>query len=467
MEVADGRHPGALKVLAIMQDLQDRFGSGTSGTVGGDAPGLRQAGAAGPTEYEKARLELAEWAAAKRNCRSRRSASTARWWPTAVAPSSRTPRADWSSSSGPSRRRSPRTLAEAVVINDRRYARDDFLSLCPAIGSLHEAESADLRVRTPRGAQEADPLLAALTALVPSLEKDAGGRPTRLLEVFVFGARADFEAWLTAAGLPEHKVGAGMADGGRGVALVCAEGLDDDAVLGATSRGRPPVPVPGDPGGDALLVRARASPRTWGGRGTFTWDGRPSRRAAPSPRTGASRSSATASSRSQTSSTARRSACSPRIRNRAHRFYAESWAFVRFLRSGADADTRERFRRWERLCKGAAVGRRPGSPTRGTPVPRRPSSGRPWRPTSPAWSRPSGSGSGPCRAEARQRGGGSPRTASISPTVGNFTRGRPSGAPRATSAASIRSHSAKVTARIPRAARSAGSRPGLRRLWCK
>jgi hypothetical protein len=40
---------------------------------------------------------------------------------------------------------------------------------------------------------------------------------------------------------------------------------------------------------------------------------------------------------------------------RAHAFYAESWAFVRFLRTGAGDEVARRFAQWETTCRGALV----------------------------------------------------------------------------------------------------------------
>jgi len=43
-------------------------------------------------------------------------------------------------------------------------------------------------------------------------------------------------------------------------------------------------------------------------------------------------------------------------KKKAEHFYAESWALVRFLRSGAKEVTRSAFERWETMCLGAALG---------------------------------------------------------------------------------------------------------------
>jgi hypothetical protein len=44
------------------------------------------------------------------------------------------------------------------------------------------------------------------------------------------------------------------------------------------------------------------------------------------------------------------------------RFYAESWAFLRWMRTGAPPDVQARFRIWEVACRGAAFGAKAGKP---------------------------------------------------------------------------------------------------------
>jgi len=41
------------------------------------------------------------------------------------------------------------------------------------------------------------------------------------------------------------------------------------------------------------------------------------------------------------------------------RFYAEAWAFVAFLRRGADPEISARFAQWEQQCLGSAIGADP------------------------------------------------------------------------------------------------------------
>jgi hypothetical protein len=43
-------------------------------------------------------------------------------------------------------------------------------------------------------------------------------------------------------------------------------------------------------------------------------------------------------------------------------FYTQSWALFRYLRTAAPKDVTDRVRRWEALCKGAALGAEAGKP---------------------------------------------------------------------------------------------------------
>jgi hypothetical protein len=47
-------------------------------------------------------------------------------------------------------------------------------------------------------------------------------------------------------------------------------------------------------------------------------------------------------------------------RERALDFYAQSWAFIRYLRATSDDHVTDRFRKWETMSSGAALGAEAG-----------------------------------------------------------------------------------------------------------
>lgn len=239
----------------------------------------------------------------------------------------------------------------AVVINGRRYLRDEFLRALPEVGAIFEAGSEALRVRSTLGAENAEHLHALGLTLLPLLEQDLGGRPTERMELFVLARRADYEQYLSSAGLARFAFGSGVADRKTYTAVVCAEAADLDALAlhelthlfqyGITRAILP------DWYSEGLA-------ETFGGQGTF-------RRAGEALEVGGMLAPERRALLAKPEAllpldellTADASALFP---DRGWLFYAESWAFLRFLRTEAGADVAARFRRWEQTCTGAALG---------------------------------------------------------------------------------------------------------------
>lgn len=239
----------------------------------------------------------------------------------------------------------------AVVINGRRYIRDEFFRALPEVGSVFEAGSDVLRVRSTISAENAEHLHALGLALAPLLEQDLGGRPTERMELFVLARRADYEKYLSSAGLARFGFGGGVADRKTYTAVVCAEGADLDALVlhelthlfqyGITRAIMP------DWYGEGLA-------ETFGGQGTFRFSGGALE---VGGMLGPERRTLLASPERLMPLGELLGADAPALfPDRGWLFYAQSWAFLRFLRAEAGPDAAERFRRWERTCTGAALG---------------------------------------------------------------------------------------------------------------
>ena len=100
---------------------------------------------------------------------------------------------------------------------------------------------------------------------------------------------------------------------------------------------------------------------TYGGTGTFTWDGKafmPGGMLAKGLTDGIKTDEGFLPLADLTAGDAL--ALLSKDRPKASRFYAESWAFLRFLRTGSLPEIRDRFRLWELACKGGAIGAKAG-----------------------------------------------------------------------------------------------------------
>lgn len=363
VDVAEGRHPGAIKVLAIMQRLDDKFWKKnlkkpSAGMIRAYDKRARKA----RRMLEVERLKLAAWALKKKELQK----EAYQEYRAILARSGSSMEPDAKGrlvlefGTIPAEL-TTRLLEEAVTIDERRYVRDSFLQHVPDLTGLHEAASEDLRVRTSRSADTAAWILDACHALLPFLEQDTGGRPTQRLDIYAFATREDFATYLDAVGMSEFNVASGLADGGRRTVIVCGEGLDDTILLGMVFHelahlfqyAVTPVRMPS--------WYAEGFAETWGGTGTYAWDGETLEAG------GLMRSDRLDELKTDEGFIPLAELVDARAlhllstsRGRGLRFYAESWAFYRYMKRVAPKAHREAFREWELKCKGAALGAEPG-----------------------------------------------------------------------------------------------------------
>lgn len=244
---------------------------------------------------------------------------------------------------------------EAIHVNGKPYVRDRFLERLPELTRLYEATSATLRVRSNTSAAEAEELLAAGTALFAHLGADLGAVPDRRLQLFVLAERSHYERYLDISGLSSHKVADGFADRLTETAMLCKETSDAEHVLGLALHELTHL--------YQLAVTAATLPswflegsaECFGGEGTFAWDGQELlvRRPMRAERLADVRAEPFPLKELLTLDAIDLFGPDP-VRQR--RFYAQSWALVTFLESGAAADFGERFVRWRSMCFGSAIG---------------------------------------------------------------------------------------------------------------
>jgi len=223
----------------------------------------------------------------------------------------------------------------------------------PASAALREAGSGSLVVRTDLPGDAAENLHALASALLPYLQERLDGAPVRPLVLFVFGARADYDAYLAAVG---HRgaPGRGLCDYGSFRAFVCAEGLGPDEIHGLVLHelthlfffGSSPVAMPD--------WYAEGLAETFGGQGTFTWDGR--RLVVGGTMRGerlAAVKQAPLPLRELLAARAEQQLAAGQ--EQGLRYYAQCQAFLRWLQQPANP-YRERFLAWEDECRSAMPG---------------------------------------------------------------------------------------------------------------
>lgn len=256
----------------------------------------------------------------------------------------------------------PPGLAERLVdSNTARATVASILTGATGLGELHDVRSLELIVQTDVSEARAEKTHALLTKLLPHLEGATGERPTRALRVFVFAERADFESWMEARGYAKSEAN-GLCDYAGFVAAVCAEGIAPPLVDAVAMHelahlwdyALSPVVFP------SWYVEAWAE--SFGAPGTFAiGDDGELRIGKPLPdhRIAALREpDALIPLREMLETNGATLLVADR--ERALRFYAQSLAFLRYLREHAGEEVAEKLRVWEAQCRGTAAGAQPG-----------------------------------------------------------------------------------------------------------
>ncbi len=243
----------------------------------------------------------------------------------------------------------------SVEIDGRLRARDAFLQVMTEIKTFSEVSSEELRVRSVVGQKSAARMHKMLTQLLPRLEAAVGGRPMRRLEVFVFAKRENFDLYLERAGYGASAAD-GLTDPMRMVALVCAEkrapavtqavALHELVHLYQYAVGRAVFPS----------WYAEGFAETYGGQGTFSWkdDKLETGGMMSKFRLDALRKAELIPIEKLVVTDAM--SLLRQDPDKAVLFYAQSWAFLRYLRTGAGKEVGEKLRLWEVQCRGAAMG---------------------------------------------------------------------------------------------------------------
>ncbi|HTF89065.1 MAG TPA: hypothetical protein VK843_11695 [Planctomycetota bacterium] len=250
----------------------------------------------------------------------------------------------------------------AITINGNFYVRDELLAKLPELKEIFEVSSDDLRVRTTTTVEHARDLHAMCSQLLPALALDMGAMVQKRLALFVFAKRADYEKTLDALGLGDHKIVTGVATPWPFVAMVCMEGQPVEIVRGVClheithlfSYATTPSVFP--------CWYSEGYADTFGGTGTFTWDGVKLGLQGLFDRSRIDALKAEGGMMPLKDMLAADQLVQWQSGKQAGlAFYAQSWAFLRYLRSGAGAEIAARLDQWEMRCMGQALGYQVGA----------------------------------------------------------------------------------------------------------
>lgn len=358
VETSEGANPGANTVLSIMRQYDEAFwkrhGSRPSKTK---VESYDKRAAKLVLDDEKERLELAHWGQSRKFEREAHDE-----YVTILRARNEPLRFDAKGSitlpSGTIPKAPSETLrAEAITINEEPWVRDELLAKLPDLTSIFQASSPELLVRSTVSLDAAKSAHALGSALLPVLEADNGARPERRLVLYLFAERKTYETLLDALGHSEHKLVSGISTNRPPLALACAEGLDERAVQGLClhelthhyAQSISPAVFP------SWYSEAYAD--TFGGAETFQWDGTKLVTGGLIARARIDALRAEGGTRpvrelveTQALDAWRRG------QEQGFAFYAQAWAFLRYLRTGAGEAVARKFALWEDRCRGQALG---------------------------------------------------------------------------------------------------------------
>ncbi|MCP5021777.1 MAG: hypothetical protein GY930_08360 [bacterium] len=368
VEVAEHQHPGAKKVLDIMQGYGDAFWqkrrkSFPKGLLSNYEKRLEKV----LQKNAKERLGLAKWATEfglKEGEHEFRALVALKDAPLEFDKKERIKIAGGTV---------PKELSkvireEAVKINERLWLRDEFLALLPDVEAIQEVETKRIRVRTTGSTGQAQQVLDACTALLPVLAKDTGAQPTERLQVFLFSKEGEYAAYLTASGMTQFQNAKGFAMSSSRTAYLNTFAISDGDVRALALHEVTHLFVFG-------FTRTRMPDwynegfaETYGGQGCHTLDEAtfefhqvmvPHRLARLRSGEGLIPLKDLLTAKALT----RRANPEQGLD-----FYAQSWAFLRFLRIGAGGDARKKLELWEAICRGKALGAVLDKPTESADV---------------------------------------------------------------------------------------------------
>jgi hypothetical protein len=224
----------------------------------------------------------------------------------------------------------------------------------PRLPDAKEHACDKLAVRTDLPGDASKELHALGVALWPHLQERLDGAPTRRLRLFVFHKRSDYAAYLKARGREADAVAPGLTDYGTSQTLVCAEGLAPEDVHALVLHELShlfffhvaPAAMP--------AWYAEGFAETFGGQDTFAWDGKKLTVGGLLRRDRIDDLKQNPIPVADLVAGGGHDVLYGQDRQRAHRFYAASWALQRFLLDPA-CQWNARFLHFEQKCRGQVL----------------------------------------------------------------------------------------------------------------
>jgi hypothetical protein len=361
VEVSEDEHPGARKVLSLMQRLDERFWKLEKKKPGKALlDSYEQKAKTAHLADQKGRFAVAEHADRSKL----KDEALAEY----VALAKRSEKEIECDADGRivlvggvvPKGHSDAIKADAVTINGKLYVRDAFLTLIPHVKTIFETASPELLLRSETSAEEAQALHDLGSALLPHLAMELDARPTRRPQIFVFATHESYQAYLKGSGKSGHAAAAGVAESGTGIAVFASAGRPAQTLHEILLHELTHVY-------DMSVHRAilpswysEAFAETFGGTGTFEWDGKTLRVKGVMARRCIEPLASGQMIALRDLIAANALELIRANKELAALFYAQSWAFRRFLHDGAPPEITKRFRAWEVGVRGAAVGAQAG-----------------------------------------------------------------------------------------------------------
>ena len=252
----------------------------------------------------------------------------------------------------------------AIEINGALWMRDEFLSKLPdGRRDLPGRERAPARAE-PNWAGPAGRSARVLHRVASDPHEGHRRLPQDKMTLFLFKDAETYGAYLDASGRGKAKAAAGLAMSRQNTALVNGEGRSDDDIRAVALHELSHLFMYGVTRSRMPSWYSEGFAETYGGQGCFQWDGEAleSRGVMADHRIEALAAGDVYIPLAELL-TADALELLGSDRERALVFYAESWAFVRYLRTEAPKDVREAFATWEFVCRGKALGAVIGRPT--------------------------------------------------------------------------------------------------------
>ncbi len=247
----------------------------------------------------------------------------------------------------------------AITINNRLAVRNALLRRIPSVNALYMARSDGLALFSEGSLDEAVRLHEVGEALLPYLKKDLGRAPDRTLNVCVLHAADSYAEYCTRSGHGEYTASNGFTNLEDFVSVVRVPDVD--------GRDLTPFQV------QSIMLHelvhlfqfaitatpmpswyAEGLAETYGGAGTYEWDRRAKRlriKGLVERRRIASLQVPGNLIGLEEFLALDASALHSGDRAMTERFYTQSWAFLRFLRTGAGRSTARKLADWEDLCR--------------------------------------------------------------------------------------------------------------------